>query len=474
MPFMKFGWLGFVALVCCLAQVARAEGLVITSTKTVPGGVILAGEGGLPDTAYHVLMSSRAASEPGNWETVMTNQFDATGRFRSTNSLPAGQAAAFFRLLSLAPSANYIVSPAGGVSLATAVGLASAGDLIYLRGGTHYFSSEISLSRSGTPDNPIRVFAYPGEKPVLNFSNAPTGKRGIAIRGNCWHLRGLEVAYARDNGIYIDGKTNTIERCVVHHSEDSGVQLHGPGSAYNLVLNCDSYSNYDPVTHGENADGFAAKFTLGPGNVFAGCRAWENSDDGWDLWESTNSVVLTNCWTWRNGTNFAKDTAFTGDGNGFKVGGNYIYGPHYLHRCVAFRNPGTGFDQNNNLAGQTLYHNTAWANGNRNYNLNHGTNVTPHVLCNNLSVNGGVIDAFRAGTRQTNNSWQVLSPAAVTGDMLSVQESLAAAPRKPDGSLPHVDLLRPVPGGRLVDKGVPLGDWFYGAAPDLGAFESMP
>jgi len=46
------------------------------------------------------------------------------------------------------------------------------------------------------------------------------------------------------------------------------------------------------------------------------------------------------------------------------------------------------------------------------------------------------------------------------------------APRRDDGSLPETPYLRPVPAGRLVDKGANLGNSFNGAAPDLGAFET--
>ncbi|MCU0788060.1 MAG: DUF1565 domain-containing protein, partial [Verrucomicrobia bacterium] len=179
-------------------------------------------------------------------------------------------------------SANYYVATYGSDSnpgtninapfatLSKAVSVASAGKLIYVRGGTYNWSSRVTMSISGTPTQPIRVFAYPGESPVFNFASQPTGdsNQGISISGNCWHLKGLEVANAGDNGIIVTGKTNTIELCVLRGNRDSGLQLHNAGAAYNYVLNCDSYRNYDPANQGENADGFAAKFTLGPGNLF--------------------------------------------------------------------------------------------------------------------------------------------------------------------------------------------------------------
>ena len=60
------------------------------------------------------------------------------------------------------------------------------------------------------------------------------------------------------------------------------------------------------------------------------------------------------------------------------------------------------------------------------------------------------------------------------GDLLSTDVALAAAPRKPDGSLPENNFARASPGGSLIDKGTDVGLPFLGAAPDLGAFESRP
>jgi hypothetical protein len=93
------------------------------------------------------------------------------------------------------------------------------------------------------------------------------------------------------------------------------------------------------------------------------------------------------------------------------------------------------------------------------------------VFCNNLSISGGVADAFRTGTLQTNNSWQVISPAPSAADVMSTLESLVLSPRQADGSLPEINFLKPVAGGRLVDKGFPLGEPYSGTAPDLGALE---
>ncbi len=357
-------------------------------------------------------------------------------------------------------------------TLSKAVGTVNPGDLIYVRGGTYNWTAKVSMSRSGTSANPIRVRAYPGEHPVFNFSGQTLGTRGIEITGRWWWLYGLEIAGAGDNGVFISGKSNIVERCVARGCRDSGFQLDGGGS-YNLILNCDSWRNYDPNNLGENADGFAAKFSVGPGNVFRGCRAWENSDDGWDLWQATNTVVIENCWTWRNGIDFwGVGTNFAGDGNGFKLGGNYYPGAHRLRNGVSFANAHAGVDQNNNTAGQTVDNTTSWLNGGRNFNLNHGSNTTPHIVRNNLSIAGGSSDSFTPGSLSTNNSWQVIAPAPTATDLVDTNIFLAMAARRDDGSLPETPFLRPTPAGRLVNQGVNTGAPFVGSAPDLGAFES--
>ena len=103
----------------------------------------------------------------------------------------------------------------------------------------------------------------------------------------------------------------------------------------------------------ENADGFAAKLTCGEGNVFDGCMAYNNSDDGWDLYakEATGPigvVTIQNCIAFRNGyTEFGEGYGDC-DGNGFKLGGAGVGSPHIVKNCLAFENLHCGFTDNNN------------------------------------------------------------------------------------------------------------------------------
>jgi hypothetical protein len=433
------------------------------------------------------------------WLRATTNSqpSDPPGSVREslTTSLP-GTNAWFVRssvqlIESGAEAATYYVATNGSDSnsgadtnhpfatLGKAVGLANPGNLIYMRGGTYNFSSQVSLMRNGSPTQPIRIRPYPGEHPILDFTSEPSNRHGILVSNSWWQIYGLEIVHAGHNGILINGSSNVVERCVVHESGDTGIHITvgtGTLASSNLILNCDSYRNFDPGANGGNADGFSAKFTVGPGNVFRGCRSWYNSDDGWDFWRATNAIVVDHCITFSNGFNVFGVTTFSGDGNGFKLGGEYQPGPHRYLNCISFGNRVVGFDQNNNTAGLTLDNCTAWNNGGRNFNLNHNSTNAPmlgtHVLRNNLSIAGGSSDSFRAGSLLTNNSWQVVSPVASASDLLSVDSNLALAPRRDDGSLAETPFLRPVPTGRLVNNGVDTGEAFAGSAPDLGAFET--
>jgi hypothetical protein len=359
-------------------------------------------------------------------------------------------------------------------TLGKAVALANPGDLIYVRGGTYSRTNKVQITRNGSAASPIRLRAYPGEHPLFDFTGQPinSSNRGIELSGNWWQVYGLEIENAGDNGLNVSGSSNLIELCIFRNCSDTGLQLSHPASS-NLVLNCDAYHNCDGPTLGQNADGIDAKLAdLGPDNVISGCRAWENCDDGFDLFAAPYPVVIINCWAFGNGTNYLHLANFTGNGNGFKLGGGNIPTANRISYSMAFGNTVRGFDQNDTTAGLTVDNNTAWANPTNNFDLNHGiVTAGVHVVRNNLSI-GGTVSVTNSAI-QLSNSWQVVtSPAASTNDVISIDTSFATAPRRDDGSLPEVPFLRPVPNGRLVDKGVNIGQPFSGSAPDLGAFES--
>lgn len=277
-----------------------------------------------------------------------------------------------------APMTEYWVSPSGSDSntgtealpfktINRAQNPAEPGATIWLMAGTHAINAKQSLVKAGTQAMPFKVWAVAGARPVLDFATQPRddGNQGIEITGNYWHVRGLDVRNAGDNGILISGSYNTIEDVIAHGNEDTGIQITVRGGnagdaaygSYNKVLNCDSYENFDEATGGENADGFAAKERIGPGNEFRGCRAWNNADDGWDFYAANDAVVVDNCWAFLNGELAGANPQ--GDGNGFKLGGEPAGDDqggavHRLTNVNAFDNVNCGFTRNNNPSTPTL------------------------------------------------------------------------------------------------------------------------
>lgn len=242
----------------------------------------------------------------------------------------------------------------------------TAGQTIWLKSGTYSWSSTVKLTKNGTASSPINVFAAAGARPVIDFSAQTCGDsaaRGIQITGTYWHLKGFDVQKAGDNCIHIGGAYNTVEWVVTHNCCDSGLQITADTAsdpsrgANNTILNCDSYDNYDTPTGGENADGFAPKLHIGAGNVFRGCRSWNNADDGYDLFASDDIVTIENCWAFLNGVLSNGSGTSAGDGNGFKLGGAATAGdayeggaPHKVTNCFAFENTACGYTRNNNTS----------------------------------------------------------------------------------------------------------------------------
>jgi hypothetical protein len=392
---------------------------------------------------------------------------------------------------------TYYVAPTGGsdsnsgaidapfATFGKAVSVAAAGDTIFARGGMFNLASTFSISKSGTAANRINLWAYPGETPILNFSAQAENdnNRGLLLSASAdwWHVKGLTVENAGDNGVHVVGDNNILDQLVTRYNKDSGLQLHGTASN-NLVLNCDSYENFDPDKAGEDADGFAAKFaSLGPGNIFRGNRSWGNSDDGWDTWESPNGVLIQDSWSFDNGINIWGVDGFNGDGTGYKLG--KPGGDHVLTNVLAVDNRTNGVDINENGSGVEVYNSTSFSNG-RNWQFDEDT--ATHILKNNISYDGASTDNFDSAISSF-NTWNGPAFAVSAADFQSTARmvgptDLLKQPREADGSLPDLGgFLKLVEGSNLVNAGTPISFVFNGqtynlpfngAAPDLGAFET--
>ena len=367
-------------------------------------------------------------------------------------------------------------------TLTTAITRISAGHTIFMRGGTYNFSATMTIARgnNGTASQLKNIFAYSSERPILNFSAQAfaSSNRGVQLNGHFWHFRGLEIMNAGDNGLFIGGNNNVIELCVTHHNRDSGLQLGRHSSsapqsewpADNLILNCTSYDNFDP-DNGEDADGFACKLTTGPGNVFRGCIAHHNIDDGWDLFTKTDTgaispVTIENCISYNNGTLSSGGTTTDSDGNGFKLGGDDIPVNHIIRRSIAFGNKKHGITFNSNPGSITVTNNTSWGNGESNFKFDEGT----HIFTNNLSFQSGQSDKHSGTDISNTNCWWI-NNVSVNGKglLVSAADFVSLTPtisRNADGSINLGNFLKLAAGSDLINAGTPGGT-------DIGAVESQ-
>ena len=232
------------------------------------------------------------------------------------------------------------------------------GQTIVLMEGTYKLLSPLKIQRGmdGTAELPIKMIADPeaASRPVLDFQRMGAG---VVHAADYWYFYGFDVTNSADmqKGFQVSGNHNTLDNIHTYRNGNTGIQIcrlsandtREEWPSYNLVLNCTSYENYDAGF--EDADGFAAKLTVGPGNVFDGCVAYNNADDGWDLYAKVEtgvieSVVIKNCVAYANG--FIPGMDKTGNGNGFKLGGSSLAGKHQLINCYAFYNLAKGIDSN--------------------------------------------------------------------------------------------------------------------------------
>lgn len=374
------------------------------------------------------------------------------------------------------------------------------GDTVFIRGGIYRITPDlitayelddtyacvIHLNKSGTSEERIYYFSYQNEKPIFDLSMVkPEGKRVSAfwINADWIHLKGIAVigvqvtitgSNTQSECFSNSGSHNIYELLEMH--DGMGIGFFSRSGGNNLIMNCDAYRNFDPVcdaaggVNGGNVDGFGSHYSS-PGDgptIFKGCRAWYNSDDGFDCISNGEMTIIENCWAFYNGYSYEgeKDQFHSrGDGNGFKSGG---YGrdprvyelpvpvPRNIVRyCLAVGNKSKGFDANYHAAGIIWENNSAYRN-NHNFHMETAgkttTNATTlkfipgrdHFMFSNLSYKGKSTNLTRIHEPSCimfNNQFD-LDHKLTDQDFASLDESLLTALRNADGSLPEIDFMK--------------------------------
>ncbi len=380
--------------------------------------------------------------------------------------------------------------------------MASAGDTVYIRGGTYDITTPttpgagISITKSGTSDaNRINFWAYHGEVPVFDFSKLEISTTdytfGFRVSGSWLHFKGLTIRNVPMNirsndGMGVeDAHDDIFEQMDFHHNNGPGFFI-SRGTGGHQVLNCDSHDNYDPTStqgDGQNADGFGVHYQkTGASTILRGCRAWWNSDDGWDFISQEVPVIVENSWAMGQGySNSGTGKPASGNGNGFKAGSSRTGVRHVIRNCVAWKNKAAGFYANHSTGGNDWYNNTSYENGVQydmmasifNADGTRVDNVTltgskVHILRNNIGFPNHNTNMNGVDTKS--NSWD-LNIVPADKDFQNVSDAGFMGPRQADGSLPKINFMKLSATSKLIDKGTDVSLPYNGTAPDLGAYE---
>jgi len=364
--------------------------------------------------------------------------------------------------------------------------LLKPGDTCFIRGGMYSPSYVPGKSTTlvnwwnlnGTASSHIVIKNYRNENPILDFKGfvQPTFTVGLFIyKCSFIDIIGVTVTGLTQNSpkaieaIRVDGCNNvTLINCSAHDNQGTGFRIVNGNNT--TLLNCDAYSNGDPYNDGGGTYGNADGFDLTTGIVhLSGCRAWQNSDDGFDCYYNDSHVYFNNCWSFSNG--FIPGTRQKGgNGMGFKWGISTHSFPSAILRtftnCLSVCNRKYGYDQNTAKHIAEFYNCTSYGNVQGwavNYAMG-GERNEPNILRNCVSFNDGLAVSIFTDIVHDHNSWNGYKPSAAS--FVSADTAQLSKPRKADGGLPDITFLHLSPGSNLIGKGI--------RGVDLGAFRFAP
>jgi hypothetical protein len=275
-----------------------------------------------------------------------------------------------------------------------------------------------------------------------------------------------------------------MNRCWVHNIGGAGIrqaQKNGSDVINNdrfTYINCDASYCADPASTGGGNYGNADGFDCNTGTAtYINCRAWWNSDDGFDTYTNDSHIYYKNCWSFRNGyiPGTFNNPGPQADGMGFKWGVTSTDQSANILKtytnCIAFDNKSWGFDQNLGKCKAEFYNNTTYRNKAGGWAT--GYSITPReqsILKNNISFSDPVTVSDMSGLVTDHNTWNNL--VASSTSFASLDTTGVTRVRQADGSLPTLQFLHLSAGSNMINAGVSITNLSSsGSTPDLGAFE---
>jgi hypothetical protein len=181
--------------------------------------------------------------------------------------------------------------------------------------------------------------------------------------------------------------------------------------------------------------------------VVRGARLWNNVDDGFDAWSFSSPITIQNTIAYGNGYNRWNIPNFSGDGNGFKLGGSSGTGPaagHSVTNSMSFGNAAHGFTDNGNTGTILVSRSTAYQNAKTGFDFDGGSTSR---LTANLALGNATAVALGSSTA-SGNSWDI----GGTWSVLSTDATAVKGPRAADGSIASSNFLVPANGAAVGAK----------------------
>lgn len=171
----------------------------------------------------------------------------------------------------------------------------SAGDTLYIRGGT--YNETANISNSGTVSAPITISSHPGEWAVIDGQDTIPGYWGVLfnIDGNYVVARDLEVKNSAWMGVRLNGQYDQALRIKSHHNMENGILVTGN---YGLVENSEIWWNaksneYYTNTRGGWSGGLNA--ARHPQHAtLRGNKVWNNWGEGLSTYEAEYTTLEDN------------------------------------------------------------------------------------------------------------------------------------------------------------------------------------
>jgi hypothetical protein len=289
-------------------------------------------------------------------------------------------------------------------------------------------------------------------------------------------------------GIWLWGNSNyNILEQIINHGNGWGIQIqtdvpdstgdgHGTG---NQLINCDSYSNFDPytvLTSGNkgpwgNADGIDVHAPYGSTTYVTGCRTWNNSNDGFGILGLQGMIIMQNDWSFNNGHYQGNTSAGQGGGWGFKLGMSGSRTGQFersLTNCLSAYNRMGGLGLNDATPGEPLcniyncssiYNNTedSWP---ADFDFGTTPNI-PHIIVNNIAYGNPIPGNIFPNPSdpqiiENNNSWDS-GYSVSSSDFVSLDSTGISGPRLANGSLPILSFAKLKTSSPLATGGTDLG-----------------